>query len=123
MRNFARFFANRILLWSGAFFASCLVSYLFCHGLLDRDPAPFAIYTLAACCAAFLTVDTLFFLGELNAKPGILQIGNRLYITKADHLVVTVVLNDSKPLTEEELMQVLEDVFRFNHDKNKRTKE
>lgn len=113
LRNLIRFITNRLLLWCGAFFVASFAMFLFFRTALHRPPDNMSIYVIACGCGAFFIAELIFFIGELTAKLNVHQVGRTLYITKGDNLVATVILKDDHPLTDEELIQILEDVARF----------
>ena len=112
-RKILNFLVERTFYWCGIFFASQLIVFAIYRILLHCKPGDLTVYIFAGLCSLFFVVDLLAFVGKLTARLDVRQDGHKLYITKGDCLVATVILKDEHPLTEEETAQILEDVFRL----------
>jgi hypothetical protein len=113
LRNLIRFITNRLLLWCGAFFVASFAMFLFFRTALHRPPDNMSIYVIACGCGAFFIAELIFFIGELTAKLNVHQVGRTLYITKGSSIVATVILKDDRPLSDDEIAVIIEDVARF----------
>ena len=93
-----------LFFWIGVYFVAVFLVFL----LSDGD-AVFSVRLFAFIIAACAILDLYT---QLNADKGLsaVQLGKTVYIYDTNKRVATVVLDNDRPLTENELDQILRDV-------------
>lgn len=93
-----------LFFWVGVYFSIVFLVFLLSHGA-----AVFSIRLFAVVVTACAILDLY---AQLNTDKGLsaVQCGKTVYIYDTNKRVATIVLDNDRPLTENELEQVLRDV-------------